>query len=214
MTTFVIVPVKKLDDAKSRLSPLLLNNERKEFCLKMLEDVLATVKTTRLVQQTVVVSMDTRALRVAKSFNAVPLTETQPGLNRAVSEATCWCIQKGATSALILPADIPLITSEDVDQIINLSEGSPIVISPSQDGGTNALLQKPPNLIPTRFGRNSFVEHLNEASVRGVLAKVYRSQRVAMDIDSIRDLESFLKVEGQTASHRFLDEIGVNACLK
>ena len=105
----MIIPVKKLDGAKSRLSPVLLNSERKEFYLKMLEDVLATVKTAWNIDQTVVVSKDAEVLRVAKSFDAVPLMEGQPGLNQVISETISWCIQRGATSTLILPADIPLI---------------------------------------------------------------------------------------------------------
>ncbi|NIQ05303.1 MAG: hypothetical protein GWO20_06115 [Candidatus Korarchaeota archaeon] len=110
MSVFAIIPVKKLDETKSRLSSLLTNNERREFCLQMLEDVLATVTTTRCIRWTVVVSVDPVVLQVAKRFGAIPLMESQPGLNQAVSEAIDWCVQNGAKSTLILPADIPSVT--------------------------------------------------------------------------------------------------------
>jgi 2-phospho-L-lactate guanylyltransferase len=211
VTTFVIVPVKRLDDAKSRLSPVLLNNERKEFCLKMLEDVLATVRTTRRIDRTVVVSRDAEAFRVAKRFDALPLMEGQPGLNQAVSEAIGWCIQRGATSALVLPADIPLVTPMDLNGILSLGEKAAVVISPSRSGGgTNALLLTPPNVIPTFYGQHSFRRHVEEASVRAIRLRTLRSPRIALDIDTVEDLAYFAALKPrETRSHRFLAKIGV-----
>lgn len=211
MTTFVIVPVKKLDAAKSRLSPVLLNNERKEFCLKMLEDVLTTVKTTRHIDQTVVVSRDAEAFQVAKRFDAVPIIEGRPGLNQAISEAIDWCIQRGATSTLVLPADIPLVTPMDLNRILSFGEKAAVVISPSRSGGgTNALLLTPPNVIPTFYGQHSFQRHVKEASMRGTRLRTLRSSRIALDIDTVEDLAYFAALKPQeTRSHRFLAKIGV-----
>jgi len=211
VTTFVIVPVKKLEDAKSRLSPLLLDNERREFCLKMLEDVLASVKTTRHVNQTVVMGKDEEAFHVAKGFDAVPLTEGQSGLNQAVSEAISWCIQRGATSTLILPADIPLVTPMDLNRILSLGEEAAVVISPSRSGsGTNALLLNPPNVIPTFYGQHSFQRHIEEASIRAIRFRTVRSSRIALDIDTVEDLAYFAALKHkETRSHRFLERIGV-----
>ena len=211
MTTFVIVPVKKLDDAKSRLSLVLLNNERKEYCLKMLEDVLTTVKTTRHIDQTVVVSKDAEVFQVAKSFDAVLLIEGQPGLNQAVSEAISWCTQRGATSTLVLPADIPLVTPMDLNRILSLGEKAAVVISPSRSGGgTNALLLTPPNVIPTFYGQHSFRRHVMEASMRRIRLRTLRSWRIALDIDTVEDLAYFAALRlGETRSHRFLAKIGV-----
>lgn len=215
MTTFVIVPVKKLDDAKSRLSPVLLNNERKEFCLKMLEDVLTTVKTTRKIDQTVVVSKDLEALQMGKRFDAVPLMEGQPGLNQAVSQAISWCSQRGATSTLILPADIPLVTPTDINRILSLGEKAAVVISPSRSGcGTNALLLTPPDVIPTFYGQNSFQRHVKEASMRGIRLRTIRPSRISLDIDTVEDLACFAALKQETRSHRFLAKIGVLKRLK
>jgi len=211
VTTFVIVPVKKLEDAKSRLSPLLLDNERREFCLKMLEDVLASVKTTRHVNQTVVMGKDVEVFQVAKGFDAVPLTEGQPGLNQAISEAISWCIQRGATSTLVLPADIPLVTPMDLNRILSLGEKAAVVISPSRNGsGTNALLLNPPNIIPTFYGQHSFQRHIEKAHVRAIRLRTLRSSRIALDIDTVEDLVYFASLKPQeTRSHRFLAKIGI-----
>lgn len=135
----------------------------------------------------------------ADNFGVVFLWERKRGLNQAVAQATHWCIQKGAESVLVLPADIPLITSEDVNQIIKMSsEKISIVISTSQNGGTNALMRRPPDIILPHFGRNSFRKHPTEASAKGILSIVYSSQRVSLGIDAVLDLEKFLKVDEQT----------------
>ena len=206
MSVFTVVPVKTLLKSKTRLSIVLDPLERRTFTLTMLEDVLKAVKSS-MVYQTVVISSDPTVEGLANNVGAAYLLERKQGLNQAIKQATEWCIQNNAESVLVLPADIPLIIPEDINQIVKLgSERNSVVISPSHNGGTNALLQKPPNLIPTYFGSRSFTKHLHKALTRGITAKVYRSQRVAMDIDSLEDLRDFLKNENQTASRQFLEQ--------
>ena len=216
MTTFVIIPVKGLDEAKSRLSPLLFDNERKEFCLKMLEDVLVAVKTMKDVQQTLVVSADPLVLRVAKNFDAVPFKESQPSLNQAISEAIRWCIQRGAGSVLILPADIPAVAPMDLNRIFSLGKKAAMVISPSRsEDGTNALFLTPSNAIPTFYGRHSFQRHIEEVSMRGIRYCVAKSRRIALDIDTNEDLADFLASDpGKTHVYEFLKKTGVFGRLK
>lgn len=209
MSVFIIIPVKRLGMAKSRLSPLLSLNERKQFCLEMLKDVLTSVKTAKFVHQTVVMSMDEMALRVAKSFDAIPFIESKLGLNQAISEVTKWCIERGVSSTLILPADIPLVTSLDLNGILSLGKNWEIVVSPSgSKEGTNALLLTPPNVIPPFYGQHSFRRHIEEALARGIGIHIFRSSRVALDIDTVEDLITFLGLKAEeTRSYNFLMKV-------
>jgi 2-phospho-L-lactate guanylyltransferase len=211
MNIFAIIPVKKLDNAKSRLSPLLTNDERKQFCLKMLEDILKTVKSTKRIKQTVVVSNDPEVFHVTKNFEATYLKEKEAGLNEAVFEAIDWCIDGGATSVLVLPADIPLVMPRDLNRILALGEKASMVISPSRGGkGTNALLLTPPNVCPTFYGSCSFQRHLEEASKRGISYRSFESPRIALDIDTVDDLKDFISTNAkETSAYKFLDEIGI-----
>ena len=215
MSVFVVIPVKLLLRSKMRLSEVLKPQERQTLTLSMLEDVFRAVTKSSLVHQTVLVSSDSKVQEYAGVLGATYLMEERRGLNRAVEQAISWCVQNNAKSVLVLPGDIPLITPDDVNQIVNLgSEETSIVIASSRNGGTNALLQKPPNLIPLHFGQASFSKHISEASNKGIAAKIYRSQNVTMDIDSPEDLENLLKIEAQTASHRFLKRIGLDTRLR
>ena len=211
MAVSVIIPVKRLDNAKSRLSPLLASEERKQFCLKMLEDVLRTVKSMKRINQTVVVSNDPEVFRDAKNFEAAYLKERRAGLNEAVSEAIGWCIERGATSVLVLPADIPLVTPTDLNRMLALREKASMVISPSRSGnGTNALLLTPPNVCPTFYGPCSFERHLEEASKRRISFCMFKSQRIALDIDTVEDLANFISTNAkETSAHKLLHKIGI-----
>jgi len=208
VSVFAVIPVKMLQDSKTRLSEVLKPQERQSLTLAMLEDILSAVTSSSGVDRTAVVSPDSKAQEFAESFGAAYLLEKEQGLNHAVEQATLWCMQNNARSVLVLPADIPLITSSDVNRMISLcSSEECIAIAPSRNGGTNALLQKPPNLITPFFGPESFKRHLAEASSRGIMTRVYRAQNVSLDIDSPEDLESLLRIGGQTASHRFLKRV-------
>jgi len=210
VTVFVIIPLKRLDNAKSRLSFLLTDDERKQFCLKMLEDVLRTVKSTKRAHETVVVSKDPMVSEIAKIFGVAYLKERKRGLNKTVSEAIDWCVEKGAASVLVLPADIPLVAPTDLNRIFSLREEASMVISPSRNGkGTNALLLTPPNVSPTFYGPRSFQRHIKEASKLRISFRRYRSARIALDIDTVEDLIYFVSLKAkETSAYKVLEKIG------
>jgi len=205
MSTFAVVPVKTLLKSKTRLSNFFTFEERTRFTLAMLEDVLNALKSSN-VSKTVVVSSDLTVERFAKNFGMTFLKETQQGLNQAINQATKWCVRNAAEWVLVLPADVPLITSKDINQLVKLALNNSVVISPSRNGGTNALLETPPGVIPPRFGPDSFKKHICEALAKHAQTKIYVSSNVMLDIDSEKDLEQLLKVGEQTASHRFLKQ--------
>ncbi len=119
----------------------------------------------------------------------------------------------GAEAILVLPADIPLLSSADVDRIVELGnfEEQTVVLSPSYNGGTNALLQSPPNLIRVCFGPGSFAKHIKEAQSKGVCVRLNYSTSVATDIDSAEDLSKLLKTESNTACRRVLGQFNMGS---
>ena len=207
MAVYAVVPVKQLDASKRRLSSVLTPKDRRQLTLAMLEDVLAAIKEST-VQETVVVGSDVSVRELAAKLGAGYTNEETRGLNSAIAHSIEWCMQEGAESVLVLPADIPLLSSADVDKIVELGncEEQTVVLSPSYDGGTNALFQSPPNLIRVCFGPRSFAKHIKEAHSKGVCVKLHYSTNVATDIDSVEDLGKLLKTESNTACRRVLDQ--------
>lgn len=209
LSIFAVIPVKILSEAKTRLAQILTSAERSELVVSMLRDVLEAVTNASALERVLVISADDTVLRLAHQYKAKSLREKAPtGLNSAVKQATDWCIANDAEGVLTLLADIPLITSTDVTEIISVSKQEPmVVIAPSKnEDGTNALLRKPPYVIPTYYGQKSFRLHLQEAIKRKLPYSIYRSSRMAFDIDTIEDLIMFCESGDKTWTHKFAME--------
>jgi GTP:adenosylcobinamide-phosphate guanylyltransferase len=91
---------------------------------------------------------------------------------------------------LIVPADLPLINSLDIESIIEMGENPPVVvISPDRHRrGTNALLVSPPNLLQYQFGEDSFQKHSNQALQVGARLEICDRPALALDLDLPEDL--------------------------
>lgn len=205
MTTWAIIPVKRLNEAKSSLSSALTPEQRQRLVLSMLEDVLNAVHQAPSISGAIVVSPDKKVLSFAHLHGAEGVIEPGLELNEALKLAIRHSISKGVDSVLILPADLPLLKSADVENLIAMASASKdIVIAPSKAKGTNALFLRPPDLINLRFGGESFPLHLKEAFKAGVKPRIYRSPTVSTDIDEVADLLSIETLGSGTRTHEFL----------
>ncbi|MDP2937080.1 MAG: 2-phospho-L-lactate guanylyltransferase [Dehalococcoidia bacterium] len=189
---WAIIPVKDLDKSKSRLGPALGLEERVALSLEMLERVVLAASETEGIS-TLVVSRDQRALVLAQKKGVNTLHDRWQDLNASLEGAAIWCRGHGASSIMVLHADLPLIKPEDIAAMMQPGASSPcVVISPCRrQEGTNALFLRPPGIIPFNFGRGSFQAHLDLAAERGIAAHVHRSPTIATDIDTIEDLDLY-----------------------
>jgi 2-phospho-L-lactate guanylyltransferase len=178
----------------------------------MLEDVLKALKSS-IVPEIVVVSSDPNVRVIADKFGVSFFSPSHNGLNPAVEEATAWCMRNQADSVLVVPADIPLLSSADVNKIVELGNcnGSTVVLSPSNNGGTNALFQKPPNLLFAHFGYRSFARHSRQARNKGISIKFHYSTSIALDVDCEEDLLKLFESPIANNSKRFLEEAGFSS---
>ncbi len=212
MANHAVVPVKGFGTSKKRLSPVLSPPERKQLTLAMLANVLCALQIPA-VSKTVVVSNDSGLKSVTSKFNAYFLEQRTKGLNAALEETIEWCMKEGAKSVLVLPADIPLLSSTDVERILKMGTGGEptVVLSSSHDGGTSALFQSSPNLVSMRFGPHSFRKHLRDACSKGARVKLYYSKNLAMDIDTSEDLSTLLEVDRHTEFWKILGSIDLGS---
>lgn len=222
MTLRIIVPVKQLAEAKSRLAPVLAEAERQTLALRFLHGVLGVVQHAQqqLGAAGIVVSPDLSVLALAVDYNLTPLLEdltlppasddrlritdyAERTLNTALEQATAFAIRQGASAVLILPADLPLLTLTDVERLWRDSQqlysAQAMVIAPdSRQQGTNALLVRPPGALRYQFGPGSFERHCEQARQLGMAWHVHRSTRLGLDVDlpsDIDDLEAYLAME-------------------
>jgi 2-phospho-L-lactate guanylyltransferase len=92
---------------------------------------------------------------------------------------------------LVVPADLPLITPEDVKVMLAHANDPPVVVvAPDRHRqGTNALLVCPVGLIDYDFGPNSFQRHCLRAEQAGARLEVVDLPSLALDVDLPEDLE-------------------------
>ncbi len=194
MTVFAIVPVKDLEETKSRLSPFLTPKEREMLTLTMLDHVLATLREVDVVEQFGVVSPSPRALFVAEEAKATALLQESRGLNNALEEGRNWAISEGASSLLVLPADLPYLSVFDVRMLATISRDECVaVISPDEaEEGTNALLMRPGDAMPFAFGPGSYEIHQRTAKKHGLEVEIYKQASVSHDVDTLEDLQALI----------------------
>lgn len=189
MKYYALVPVKSLSLVKSRLAPYLSLEQRKVLVLDMLEHVLHVLHSCSAIEQVAVVSSDPQVLLRAHEWGARPMREERAGHNPALTAAAQRLRAEGAAALLTISADLPLLTTYDVEGMIELSRRYEVTLAPSREGtGTSALLVHPPLALPYRFGPNSREQHLRAAAHRGLSAMLYESYDMAFDIDTIEDV--------------------------
>jgi 2-phospho-L-lactate/phosphoenolpyruvate guanylyltransferase len=194
MSIWVIIPVKPLNRSKSRLAEVLTPEARARLSEFMFRRVLSAVKGTRQIAGALVISRDQRALAIARELGAHTVQESgAPDLNTALTRATQVVIGWRGSAVLVLPADLPLVTSDDVAAIadMGMAENSMVIASDAIRDGTNALFTRPPGLFEYSYGQGSFSRHVARAEAAGMKVKVYESDRLALDIDLPSDLELY-----------------------
>lgn len=197
MKIFAIVPVKRLENGKSRLATFLSSTERIKLCELLLKDTLSTLKKTSRISEVIVVSSDVQAEKIAKRYDAKFLKEDKDsGVNEAVAFADGYCSEARATATLVIPQDLPLLLPEDIDRICESAEGYEkcLVICPSlRYDGSNALLRKPSLLLQTHYENNSYQTHLKLAREIGANVNVILSRRIMTDLDTVEDVQNLIK---------------------
>ena len=203
MTLWAIVPVKPLRRGKSRLAGTLTETERAELNEELLVRTLKTLANLKELDQVLVVSRDPQALTIARNHGAKTIQEDgQPQLNTALTRATVLAKVQAIQGVLILPADLPLLTTEDVLTLIDRAAKPPVVvIAPDRHGkGTNALLMVPPGLIDYEFGEDSFQKHCERVKKSGARLEIVELPSLGLDLDVPEDLEMIRKIESDRVS--------------
>ena len=187
MSVFCLIPAKPHTEAKSRLDPLLTAAQRIELSRRLLRRTVQLAH--EVVGRVIVVSRDPALLSEVEALGAWGLLETSPGLNPALTQAARFALGRGAGGLLVLPNDLPLLTASDLEEILALAATPPaLVIAPCRHGtGTNALLLRPPDIIPFAFGSDSFAAHSAAARAAGIEPLVYRAETIALDLDTPED---------------------------
>lgn len=198
---WAVLPLKEQALSKSRLSGFLSGTERARLSHAMARDVLSSLAGVSELSGILVVSNDRCAQDLARQFGAALLADepavssvAKNGLSRAVETAAQFLVRARADAMLVLPGDIPLVTSEDISSALATHLPTPAAsLAPAfNEGGTNCLIVSPPDLIPFSFGVNSFRVHTASARSAGADVQTITCEGIALDIDRPVDIHRLL----------------------
>lgn len=201
----VVVLQKPMEKAKTRLKDFLSPNKRMGLVSAMLQDVLSVLSKTRSIDCYGVLTCDETAIQLAKRYGATVFYEEEAkGINLAIQNFVNALDEK-YKKICILPSDLPLINSEEIEKILN--GNSPVTIVPcNHHSGTNGLVMEPPNAMTTKFGVNSKDKHIRQAKRNGLYYELHYSRSLMHDIDTIQDVLALKEISATTYTRQYLIE--------
>jgi 2-phospho-L-lactate/phosphoenolpyruvate guanylyltransferase len=191
MDSFVaLVPVNRLDRAKGRLADVLSVDERAELARCTLTTVLAAIRDAG--GHSIVLSPEESIAGLLGS--RVELLLEDPDRNGLNAQLEYALESIGASEVLILHADLPLATGSALRDFLAraVAPAPSITVVRSPDGGTNAMLLRPPGSIPLRYGRDSARLHRQAALAAGVTFSMCSAPALMLDLDTPEDLARLL----------------------
>lgn len=202
----VLVPVKRLDEAKSRLRELG-EAACRALVLAMLEDVLDAVREAA-VGPLVLLSSDDAYDELAGRYGATRVADAAPSYSGAVAGGLELAAVLEVGRALVLPADLPALRAADVRELARALEAAEVVLAPSDDGGTSALGLRPPGAMAPAFGLESAAAHRRGAAAAGLRLEERALPNLAVDVDTPSDLRAVASRVGP-ATARALQAFGL-----
>jgi 2-phospho-L-lactate/phosphoenolpyruvate guanylyltransferase len=186
----VVVPVKRLAEAKSRLRMGRLPVAPERLALAMARDTVAAVSAATRVSQVFVVPDEPEVVTgLADLKPAVVPDHPGGGLNRAIAAGAS---ATGTGWVAAIPADLPALRPEDLDDALAAIAGSgrPGFVADAPGTGTTLLATVPGHPLVPRFGAGSAHRHAAAGAHR--LTGHWPSLR--QDVDTERDLAAAVRL--------------------
>jgi 2-phospho-L-lactate/phosphoenolpyruvate guanylyltransferase len=186
-----LIPIKRRASCKTRLAAVLSPQARLELARSMLAAVLTAALHAKSIRQVLVISPERDGLP-----SGIPvLADNGSSLNGALAQAHSVVRELGGMDVVVLPADLPTVSAEEIDALVTAGRTGGFAIAPDAAGtGTNALCLAAATPFCYQFGSRSCQAHLQQAALLGLGAQVVFRPGLAFDVDSpadLRKLEAF-----------------------
>ena len=187
----VIIPVKKFNDSKQRLSSICTLEERRDLSRSMLFDICDVLIKSEYFTEIVLVSSEEEITQYESYDGITYLRENEVnGVDNAVELGNKYFIEKGFDATVVIPGDIPLIHNKVLDELFNLIKDNQVIITPSRKkNGTNLLFRSPPDVIGTSYDNNSYFRHLDMIKAKNLQHWIYLEDSIRLDLDEPEDIK-------------------------
>ena len=200
----VLIPMKIPSEGKSRLADVLDGPSRKSLIISLLDRVLeASMNSSSC--DVYVIGGGFEVADICRQIGARWTASDSGDLNFDVSAGIAEITQAG-NGTIYLPGDLPFITSEDIDSVINRSENGDlaVLVASESDGGTNCVLFPYQTKLIPLLGSDSYRKHCKYAVTHGILFESIRPAGLLIDLDTADDLKKC-----QRREKGFLGNVGI-----
>lgn len=189
------IPLKHPATARGRLLESLTAKQRHSMYFTLARRIVCALRDVPLIRDILIVTSSAEVEIFAGHMGVRVMHQMRDeGINSACEAAIASSSAFGVTNALIVPGDLPLVSSESITAVLqasNLHERGVTIVPDRRHVGTNALVCTPADAIRLRFGPNSFAEHLRTARDHGLEVRIFESGELALDIDEPEDLDAW-----------------------
>jgi len=213
MNGILLIPFKSMATAKQRLSAALNRPQRSQFAEAMLRDVMNAAAGVMSRVDVALVTGDHHAQALAREAGFTIIDdERNKSETSAIEMATAWSEERGYDTTIVIPADVPLITAEELHFVLDSAPPEGAVFVPAYDGrGSNCILRRPASLIPLRFGNDSFIPHCEAMARTGKALVILEMPGISLDVDNPHELGLLARRAGNTHAQRLLRSWGIKA---
>lgn len=199
-TVAAILPAKQFETAKQRLAPTVQLGNRRALVEAMFADAILALRRVPVIDHILVVTSDPVASQIAAGYETIVVEDTATSHSGATQLGIARAVAMGATRALLVPGDCPLLDPAELERLIaRPASARSVLIVPDRHGeGTNALLLTPPGVMPPSFGEGSRRRHTDLATTHGAIPEVVELPSLALDIDTPEDLEALFEAFATT----------------
>jgi 2-phospho-L-lactate guanylyltransferase len=184
----LVIAVKRLAAAKTRLAPIFSATTREAVVLAMLIDTITAASAVPAVQSITVVTPDDVAGDAARQLGARVLPDPTPQghrnpLNNAIAAAE-EAVRPETSNIVVLQGDLPALQPQELDEAIAVARAyARSFVGDRHGSGTSALIAFGVALDP-RFGQDSAERHRHSGAIE--LTGAWPGLRC--DIDTPEDL--------------------------
>ena len=191
-------------EGKSRLAGVLDGQSRKSLIMSLLERVLEASMNSSS-RDVYVIGGGYEVADICGRVGANWLNSDSGNLNFDVSAGIAEITQAG-NGTIYLPGDLPFVTSDDIDSVINRSENGDlaVLVASESDGGTNCVLFPYQTKLIPLLGLDSYRKHYEYAVDHGILFESIRPAGLLIDLDTADDLKKC-----QRREKGFLGNVGI-----
>lgn len=182
----LVVPVKPLPIAKSRLAPAT-GEHRGELALAFAADTVRAALACARVDGVLVVTDDPLVAEAVRAQGAETVADVRGGLNAALTHGAGLASRRWAgTGVAALSADLPALRADELDRVLNQASAHHRSFLPDAAGiGTTFLAAAPGIALAPAFGGASRARHRASGAHELTLPGV---DSVRRDVDTAEDL--------------------------